>query len=1131
KDISLPSVFVMQRVVESVTVSDYERMMQEGEASGDEAFTSDEIELRKMMTVDAGIEEKKEPVKFDTVFPEGDNRRFMVLGKPGSGKSTLLKYLMLEAVQKMLGNPRDIRSLSLPILVEIRKFENALSKTNRTDYNILDYLYDSMRKNYSLTLPKKFFEKYMDSGRVLLLFDGLDEVAAESRRVEIRQMISSFVTGYNPDNTVIVTSRIAGYSRAQFSTTDYRHFTLEDFNEEEVEEFIHKWYQSRLHNPAEAGEKAGDLKEAIEKKPRIKELAKSPLLLTIIAIIHRYEAQLPEDRLELYHKATEALLYTWDIGKGIIDEKFKLSHRRRFLEKVAFHLQSIEKGDEAGVVMDRDELYRILLSEFCQVFDCENWEAREMVDEFLEVIRTRAGLLVEQASEQYGFVHKTFQEYFAAMWMANESKDNYNLKIMIDYVDQFIDNAFWQETLLLALRALPARQTQKILELILNRDPIGLEPYFFHNHYFVMKFIAEQGQWLNNPVFVEKQVNDFIDFSWNEGRSRSTRVNKTWKRFQYWIPTVNDLSTRSILNEKFLFLAEDPKQVGSLRASCAKAVGKLEVKDKVAVDRLLLIAEDEKQDGDLRRSCAAVVGDLGFEDKAAHMLLNIAEDDTQPEYLKCSCLSVVEELGFKDKNAIERLFKLLEDENQPIEIRRRCATALGKRMDKDEAIAKRLIHIVEDDNQSDDLRSDCAFSVGKLGAKNKSVVDHLLRMAKDERKTGGVRRGCTFAVGKLGYKNKAVEILLQLANDANQGEDFRLDCALNIGKLGFKDKAVEILLQLANDANQSGDFRLDCASNIEKLGFMDKAVEILLHLAEDANQRDKLRRYCVQTIGNSRNEYKKVVNRLIQLAKDEGQTRGLRLDCVKAVEKLGLKDKALVEILLNFAEDVRQGGGLRRECVEAVGNSRVKNLAVVNRLIKLAEDCKQGAKLRRCCVLAVGNLGIKDIVVVDRLIRIAEDEKQSGGLRCDCAFAVGHLGFKDKAIEILLHIAEDEKVGGGLRSYASLSIGNLGLKDKAIELLFGLFEDKNQKEGIQRYCALNIFNLGVKEKMVGALIALAEDEKQSDGLRRFCAEALGNLGEKDKAVDILSKLYLAQKDKYEDEARLIYNSLWEMTEV
>ncbi|MCP5105120.1 MAG: NACHT domain-containing protein, partial [bacterium] len=617
KDIDLPSVFVMQRAVESVDREDYRRLMREQAHDG--GFTGEELELRRLAReMPVRAEEKKPPVKFDgvlSVLTENQTRRFVVLGKPGSGKSSLLKYLLLEAARRHLEplctamEPENVRKVSqppgstnrepqhgvFPILVEIRKFENALSKTTKPGYNILDFLYDSMRRDYSLTLPVGFFENYLESGRALLLFDGLDEVAAESRRAEVQAMIAAFTTGFHAGNTVIVTSRIAGYSRARFSTTDYRHFTLEDFNEEEIETFIRRWYGYRMTNPAEAETHADDLTAALKKKPRIRELAKNPLLLTIIAIIHRYEAQLPEDRLVLYDKATEALLYTWDNVKKIIDEKFKPDDKRRFLEKTAFHLQSAEKGDEAGTVIERGELYKILFPEFCRLFCCDNRAAKGHVDEFLENIRLRAGLLVEQSPDHYGFVHKTFQEYFAAQWVANEAKINFDLDKVIEYVDTFIDNAFWHETLLLALRALPAKQTLKVLEHILKRDPKEIEPHLYHNHYFVMKFIAEQGRWLINREFVQNQIEDFFRFSWNEYKSRSFGSHCSWDRFHDWHSIVSDSLAGSILYELHLSVAEDNNRDGYLRCSCAAAVGNLGLKEK-AVDILinLYLAQKDK---------------------------------------------------------------------------------------------------------------------------------------------------------------------------------------------------------------------------------------------------------------------------------------------------------------------------------------------------------------------------------------------------------------------------------------------------------------------------------------------------------------------------------------------------------
>lgn len=758
KDIELPSVFIMPRVTENVPAEDDSVLTLERQ--GDDEFTGEYSQLLRVLMPKK--EEEKPTVKFDKVFEESPNRRFVVLGKPGSGKSTLLKYLMLEAARMHLEYHRDSDHLLFPILVEIRKLEHSFGKTKEPGYNILDFLYDSMRTHYNLTLPKGFFEKYLDSGRALLLFDGLDEVAAEGRRAEIRQMIATFVTGHHMNNTVIVTSRIEGYKRAQFSTTEYRYFTIEDFDDEEIAAFIHRWYCSRLANEVEADTKAADLEKAFEKKPRIKELARNPLLLTIIGIIHRYEAQLPEDRLVLYDKATDVLLDKWDNVKEIIDEKFKLAHRRRFLCQLAFHLQSLEKGDEAGNMIDRNELCRILLADFCKIFNCEGWGAQELVNDFLETIRSRAGLLVEQAPDQYGFVHKTFQEYFAARWIANETPLNDNLQIRSDYVDKFIDNAFWHETLILALQALPKTQALNVLKHILDRDTRKIEPYFYHNHYFVMKFIAEQGRWLGNRKFVEKQIHDFFRFSWNEGKDRGLNSNYTWKRFRNWVSSVSDSMVGSILSGIPIPISEEKKLDNKFWLSLAQTMSRNNMKNNF-VEILLRLAENEKQDLDLR----------------------------------CSCIDALGELGFKDKGLVERLFQLAEKEKQ--------SDSLLCSLSKD--LAERLLHLVEDQKHGGDFWLTIFQDVGWLGRIGKTV-EILLQLAEDENQNGDLRGYSAEALGNLELKDKTVgERLLHLAEDEKQDGILRRECAQAVGKLGMKDKAVDILINLylaQNDKYKNG---------------------------------------------------------------------------------------------------------------------------------------------------------------------------------------------------------------------------------------------------------------------------------------------------------------------------------------
>jgi len=238
-DVLLSSIFVMQRISEN---HDNKDDINPVNSNASENASIDDVSPK-------AIHERKNKIlkRFDKILEENPYHKFVILGKPGSGKSTLLKHIMLEhakSFQNYLSNPREKKHLLFPILVEVHKFENALSakkKEGETNYNILKYLHESISSCYKLELPGNFFEKFLNTGEALLLFDGLDEIANENQRDEIQRMIHSFVKRYNDQNTVIITSRIVGYNQRYFSTPEYCHFHIADFNDDEIHRFIQKW--------------------------------------------------------------------------------------------------------------------------------------------------------------------------------------------------------------------------------------------------------------------------------------------------------------------------------------------------------------------------------------------------------------------------------------------------------------------------------------------------------------------------------------------------------------------------------------------------------------------------------------------------------------------------------------------------------------------------------------------------------------------------------------------------------------------------------------------------------------------------------------------------------------------------
>jgi len=378
----------------------------------------------------------------------GGSGRLVFLGKPGAGKTTLLRYLGLSFV-KPLPWAKDLGSY-VPVYFEIRKLDKAVQQAPKLD--LWAYFHDYCRGQLGLTLPDRFFETYMAGGQLLVLFDGLDEVASDARRGALVDLIAWFSADLPEGNRVVVTSRVAAYWRTPLPPQDFQHFELVDFEEEEMRAFLRQWYEVREPNPQQVKKLADDLWQAIQ-EPSVRSIAGNPLILTMIALIHRAETKLPEGRALLYDKCTECLLDLWTAAKQDLDEipglkGFALRDKRRVLGQIAYDAQLEAPGEQrqAGVLIDQDQLARQL--ETFVRSEITSQQAGHVAEVLLNALRGRDGVLAEQQTGQFGFLHKTFQEYFAGWHIAENAS---GVEDALGYVEKHIGDPFWHETLYLAV--------------------------------------------------------------------------------------------------------------------------------------------------------------------------------------------------------------------------------------------------------------------------------------------------------------------------------------------------------------------------------------------------------------------------------------------------------------------------------------------------------------------------------------------------------------------------------------------------------------------------------------------------------------------------------------------------------
>ncbi len=157
--------------------------------------------------------------------------------------------------------------------------------------------------------------KALEKGRLLILLDGVDEIPASVFDRAIYQ-IRDFVTKF-PENRYIVSRRTAFYSSGFRSFTDV---TIADFNEEQIQQFIFKWFQSPKDQNLKVAEKCWRTLRRSENVGAY-ELAHRPLLLTFLCMVYDRSGTFPRSRSTLYHKALRILLEEWEADKRVLRDE------------------------------------------------------------------------------------------------------------------------------------------------------------------------------------------------------------------------------------------------------------------------------------------------------------------------------------------------------------------------------------------------------------------------------------------------------------------------------------------------------------------------------------------------------------------------------------------------------------------------------------------------------------------------------------------------------------------------------------------------------------------------------------------------------------------------------------------
>jgi len=408
----------------------------------------------------------------------------VILGDPGSGKSTLLQYLALTWAISPLNS---VTSLPIPLLIELRTYIR--SGESGHCKNFLEFFHQSPGSICHLNQHQ--LQEQLKAGEAVVMFDGLDEIFDPGKREDVITAIHRFTNEY-PRVRVIVTSRIIGYKPQRLQDAEFHHFILQDLNAEQIQDFVRRWHELTF---TDAGEKArirDRMKRALEYSSTIRDLAGNPLLLTIMAILNRSQ-ELPRDRAELYNQASRVLLYQWDVERSLVEDSrldpktIDAKDKQQMLRRVAYQMQAAPEG-LAGNIISAEDLENTLTA-YLKNKDFERPKERAKL--IINQLRIRNFILCFLGADTYGFVHRTFLEYFCASEVVERLYKTPEIlleELKTEVFGKHWDDESWQEVLCLIAGLIPGNLTGKLIEFLIEQDG---EAQKFRNLFLAAKCLDE----------------------------------------------------------------------------------------------------------------------------------------------------------------------------------------------------------------------------------------------------------------------------------------------------------------------------------------------------------------------------------------------------------------------------------------------------------------------------------------------------------------------------------------------------------------------------------------------------------------------------------------------------------------
>lgn len=326
---------------------------------------------------------------------EEESKYVIIQGIGGIGKSMLLTHLFLSSAKQT----KDTGSI--PLLLALKDYKDTTS-------GIVDFIWNCV-KEYDADISRSCIINALQQKSIILLLDGLDEIQS-SVRDDFNQDLEAFIKSY-PGNTIIMTSRPV------YSFVSYSKFSLFDILE------LSKAQAIELVEKLEFWDIAGKNSFLIALNNTLynshRQFASNPLLLTIMLMTYSSFGEVPAKMHVFYSKAYETMARLHDASKGSFKRPL---HTKLTPEEFAKYFSQFCARTYKDEILEFDSrLFNAYMNKVLKTAapEHQNIPPRDFLLDLTDNL-----CIMYREGEQYYFIHRSFQEYFAAVYFASEYDAN-----------------------------------------------------------------------------------------------------------------------------------------------------------------------------------------------------------------------------------------------------------------------------------------------------------------------------------------------------------------------------------------------------------------------------------------------------------------------------------------------------------------------------------------------------------------------------------------------------------------------------------------------------------------------------------------------------------------------------------